>query len=211
MPSLIPLTLLCFVAGLYCIYVMSSSFLDAGDALQPDGTLKDGLEILWNSDADKLLPFPLGTAHASPPSVSHSWTQLLPMSAALLASSTHRNKHLLLLRTLQVPLPALACIWVSNTRPDAMIPSQILASLTRLSLTWMMMTAVKVLVRQSLMMTMSLSRLWLMLTMRSVPSEPHPHIHENLVLYRLQPSDTKQHALLMCTLFSVMTKNIYTW
>ena len=72
MPSLIPLTLLCFVAGLYYIYVMSSSLLDAGDAPQPDGTLKDALEILWNYDADKSLPFPLGTAHASPPSVSHS-------------------------------------------------------------------------------------------------------------------------------------------
>lgn len=69
MPSLIPFTLLCFVAGLY---VMSSSLLDAGDALRPDGTLKDASEILWHYDEDESIAFPSGSVHPPPPSVSHS-------------------------------------------------------------------------------------------------------------------------------------------
>ena len=39
---------------------MSSSSIapDLGDAVQPDGTLKDTSEIIWSYDADESLPFP---------------------------------------------------------------------------------------------------------------------------------------------------------
>ena len=31
-----------------------------GDAVRPNGTLKDASEIVWNYDADESLPFPSG-------------------------------------------------------------------------------------------------------------------------------------------------------
>ncbi|KAH8989785.1 hypothetical protein EDB86DRAFT_3080783 [Lactarius hatsudake] len=38
---------------------MSSTTSDLGQAVQPDGTLKDMSEIIWSYDVDKLTPFPL--------------------------------------------------------------------------------------------------------------------------------------------------------
>lgn len=37
---------------------MSSLAPDIGDAVRPDGTLKDASEIVWNFDADDSIPFP---------------------------------------------------------------------------------------------------------------------------------------------------------
>ena len=50
---------------------MSSSPLasNLGDAVRPDGTLKDASEIVWNYDADESLPFPSG-GDSAPASVS---------------------------------------------------------------------------------------------------------------------------------------------
>jgi hypothetical protein len=39
---------------------MSSLAPELGDAVRPDGTLKDASEIIWSYDADESIPFPLG-------------------------------------------------------------------------------------------------------------------------------------------------------
>jgi hypothetical protein len=41
---------------------MSSFAPDLGDAVRPDGTLKDASEMTWSFDADDSIPFPLGDA-----------------------------------------------------------------------------------------------------------------------------------------------------
>lgn len=41
---------------------MSSFTPDLGDAVQPDGTLKDASEIIWSYDADDSIPFPSDNA-----------------------------------------------------------------------------------------------------------------------------------------------------
>jgi hypothetical protein len=43
---------------------MSSLAPELGDAVRPDGTLKDASEIIWSYDADELIPFPLGSTHS---------------------------------------------------------------------------------------------------------------------------------------------------
>jgi hypothetical protein len=40
---------------------MSSLAPELGDAVRPDGTLKDTSEIIWSYDADESIPFPLGS------------------------------------------------------------------------------------------------------------------------------------------------------
>ena len=65
-----PRTQLRFVAGLHCILTMSSSLSDLGEALRPDGTLKDASEILWHYDEDESLAFPLGSTSIVPSSSS---------------------------------------------------------------------------------------------------------------------------------------------
>ena len=47
---------------------MSPSLSALGDAVQPNGTLKDASEILWQYDEDESLPFPSGSAPMLPPS-----------------------------------------------------------------------------------------------------------------------------------------------
>jgi hypothetical protein len=42
-----------------------SSFAPDGDAVRPDGTLKDASKIIWSYDADESIPFPLGSASGS--------------------------------------------------------------------------------------------------------------------------------------------------
>jgi hypothetical protein len=52
---------------------MSPSFSDLGDAVRPDGTLKDASEILWQYNEDESLPSPSDSASMLPPSSgSHS-------------------------------------------------------------------------------------------------------------------------------------------
>ena len=45
---------------------MSSLAPEVGDAVRPDGTLKDASEIIWSYDADESIPFPLGSTHSIP-------------------------------------------------------------------------------------------------------------------------------------------------
>jgi hypothetical protein len=49
---------------------MSSFAPDVGDAVRPDGTLKDTSKINWSYDADESIPFPLD--NASGPSSGHA-------------------------------------------------------------------------------------------------------------------------------------------
>ena len=42
------------------LHLMSSLAPDIGDAVCPDGTLKDASEMTWNYDADDSIPFPSG-------------------------------------------------------------------------------------------------------------------------------------------------------
>jgi hypothetical protein len=49
---------------------MSSFAPDVGDAVRPDGTLKDASEINWSYDADESIPFP--SDNASGPSSGHA-------------------------------------------------------------------------------------------------------------------------------------------
>jgi hypothetical protein len=52
---------------------MSPLLSALGDAIRPDGTLKDASEILWHYDEDESLPFPSGSTPMLPPSSgSHS-------------------------------------------------------------------------------------------------------------------------------------------
>lgn len=44
---------------------MSPSASDLGDAVRPDGTLKDASEITWTYDADESVPFPAGQNSAA--------------------------------------------------------------------------------------------------------------------------------------------------
>jgi hypothetical protein len=54
-----------------------SSFAPDGDAVRPDGTLKDASKIIWSYDADESIPFPLGSA-----SGSHSGSHTLATNVA---------------------------------------------------------------------------------------------------------------------------------
>jgi hypothetical protein len=45
---------------------MSLFASDLGDAVQPDGTLKDASEIVWSYDTDELIPFPSGDSGTLP-------------------------------------------------------------------------------------------------------------------------------------------------
>ena len=47
-----------------------SSFTGFGDAVQPDGTLKDASEIVWTYDDDESIPFPSEGSASDPPSSS---------------------------------------------------------------------------------------------------------------------------------------------
>ena len=46
--------------------VSSALFMPEGDAVQPDGTLKDASEMTWNYDADESIPFPSGSTSVAP-------------------------------------------------------------------------------------------------------------------------------------------------
>lgn len=46
--------------------VSSASFMPEGDAVRPDGTLKDASEMTWNYDADESIPFPSGSTSVAP-------------------------------------------------------------------------------------------------------------------------------------------------
>ena len=58
---------------------MSSSISDVGDALRPDGTLKDASEILWHYDEDESIAFPLDSTSIHPSSSgNHSPAMIVP-------------------------------------------------------------------------------------------------------------------------------------
>jgi hypothetical protein len=93
---------------------MSSLAPELGDAVRPDGTLKDASEIIWSYDADESIPFPLGSTH------SILSTRLSP---ATMVGGVHRTSSRihrpLRLRLLQAHVTANS--WASNARRQATV------------------------------------------------------------------------------------------
>ena len=60
-----------------------------GDAVQPDGTLKDASEIVWTYDDDESIPFPSKGSASDPP--SNSTTMHAP---ATVVAAVHQTTHI---------------------------------------------------------------------------------------------------------------------
>ena len=65
--SLLPLKLTPLTEKLTSHTMPSSTPSDPGDAVWPDGTLKDASKMMWSYDADDSIPFPTDTAVGSDP------------------------------------------------------------------------------------------------------------------------------------------------
>jgi hypothetical protein len=71
---------------------MSSFAPDVGDAVRPDGTLKDASEINWSYNADESIPFP--SDNASGPSSGHTLATVVA-SVRRTTRISHPSQHIL--------------------------------------------------------------------------------------------------------------------
>jgi len=69
---------------------MSSIAPDLGDAVRPDGTLKDASEIIWSYDADDSIPFPLDSLFGTRPASSCGPAPAMMVAGARWTTHTHR-------------------------------------------------------------------------------------------------------------------------
>src|SRR6266571_5705171 len=68
---------------------MSSIAPDLGDAVHPDGTLKDTSEIIWSYDADDSIPFPLDSLFGTRPASSCGPAPAMMVAGACRTTRTH--------------------------------------------------------------------------------------------------------------------------